>query len=103
MTNPTGSDINFDPDDVVSALFGEVKWRVDAEPGGRTHAVVSETGAVLARTDGQLVNLLPHLSAAVALYGLPNFPRVDVYDLSLVAGFTGTPVPRTMFDGDDDR
>jgi len=50
-----------------------------------------------------LVNRIPHLSAVVALYGLANFPRVDVYDLSGVPGFTGTPVPSTMFDDDTVR
>ena len=103
MTNPTGSDINFHCDDVVSALFGEVKLRVDAEPGGRVEAVFSENGEVLAREpDGRLTNRHPHLSAVVALYGLPGFPRVDVYDLSGAPGFTGTPLPHTMFDGNDD-
>jgi hypothetical protein len=37
------------------------------------------------------------------MYGMPQFPRGDVYDLSGVHGFTGTPLPRTMFDADDDR
>jgi hypothetical protein len=78
-------------------------WRVGLEPGSGVQPVVTGSGAVLARRDGQLVNLLPHLSAAVALYGLPGFPRVDVDDLSGAPGFTGTPVPRTMLDGDDDR
>ena len=104
MTNPTGSDINFYPDDVMSALFGEVKLRVDAEPhrsgpGGRGQRERRGAGA-RGRPARQPASAPP---AAVALYGLPNFPRVDVYDLSGVFGFTGTPVPRTMFDGDDDR
>jgi hypothetical protein len=47
------------------------------------------------------INRVPHLSAVVALYWLPDFARVDVYDVSGAPGFTGTPLPRTMFDGDE--
>jgi hypothetical protein len=104
VTNPLRSDVSFDPDDVVSALLGEVRLRVTLEPGGPVQPVFTEEGAVLSRTaDGRLKNRIPHLSAVVAVYGLERFPRVDVYDLSGAPGFTGTPLPRTMFDGDDDR
>jgi len=104
VTNPMQSDVSFDPDDVVSALFGQVELAVDPEPGGRIQAVFSEDGAVLTHgADGILINRLPHLSAVAALYGLEDFARVDVYDLSGVPGFTGTPVPNTMFDGDATR
>jgi len=101
VTNPMHSDVSFDPDDVVSALFGQVGLMVDPDPGGRIRAVFSEDGTVLTHdTDGGLINRLPHLSALVALYGLEGFARVNVYDLSGVPGFTGTPIPSTMFDGD---
>ena len=104
VSDPRPSDVSLDPDDVVSALFGQVGLVVDREPGGRMRAVFSEDGAVLTHDpDGSLINRLPHLSAAVALYGHEDFPRVDVYDLSGVAGFTGTPVPSTMFDGEAAR
>jgi hypothetical protein len=45
---------------------------------------------------------MPHVSAVVTLYGFGEFQRADVYDLSGLFGFTGTPLPRTMFDADDD-
>jgi hypothetical protein len=52
--------------------------------------------------DGRWLNRVPHLSAVITLYGPHDFPHVDVYDLSGSPGFTGTPVPRSMFDGDND-
>jgi hypothetical protein len=103
-TNPQGSDVSFDRDDVVSALFGEVKWKFNAENPGGGHSVASgEHGAVLHRErDGKTINRMPHVSAVVTLYGFGEFQRADVYDLSGVLGFTGTPLPRRMFDADDD-
>jgi len=49
VTDPLQSDVSFDSDDVVSALFGQVGWTVDLKPGGRIEAVFGEDGAVLTR------------------------------------------------------
>lgn len=38
----------------------------------------------------------------ITLYGTRDFPHLDGYDLSGSPGFTGTAVPRSMFDGDND-
>jgi hypothetical protein len=108
MTNPTHSDVNFHPDDVVSALFGQVEYQVtfdedDVEADASTQALFgSGDGAVLAGPPENRRNRLPHLSAAIALFGLPDYPLVNVYDLAGAPGFTGTPLPRTMFDADND-
>lgn len=75
VTNPTQSDVRLDPDDVVSALFGQVGLVVDREAGGRMQAVFSEDGAVLTHgADGVLITCLPYLSAAVALYTQLRLP-----------------------------
>lgn len=105
VTNPLHSDVSFDPDDVVSALLGQVNWAIDSDPSAPVTSTFSgEHGAVLARaSDGKPINRLPHVSAVIALYGLELFKRVDVYDLSGAPQFSGEPLPRTMFDGDDDR
>jgi hypothetical protein len=103
VTDPRHSDVSLDRDDVVSALFGEVKWTVG--PGvGHVSSVYSRKDAAVLHTEpnGDVVNRLPHLSAVVALYGLDAFPRVDVYDLSGAPDFGGTPLPRVMFDAEGD-
>jgi hypothetical protein len=104
-TNPLSADVDFDPDDVVSALLGQVKLRIDIEQPHGTQPVFSgKDGAVLHRTaEGDVVNRLPHVSAVVALYGLEGFERVDVYDLAGAPSFSGTRVPDTMFDGEGAR
>lgn len=101
VTNPLGADVDFDPDDVVSALFGQVKLSIDIEEPHRTQPTFSgEDGAVLHRTaEGGVVNRLPHVSAVVALYGVAGFERVDVYDLAGARYFSGTRLPAMMFDG----
>lgn len=104
VTNPLHADVDFDADDVLSALFGQVSLRVDLENPGGSHMVVSgKDGAVLHEAaDGTVVNRLPHLSAVVAMWGFERFPLVDVYDLSKVFGFNGVPLPQRMFDADGD-
>lgn len=104
VTNPLHSDVSFFGDDVVSALFGEVRVRVTLDdPGDHALFAGGEHGAVLHRDmSGEVVNRLPHLSAVIALDGVERFPRVDVYDLSGIAHFAGTPLPRSMFNADDD-
>lgn len=105
LTTPVPTDVDLDPDDVVAALLGKTTHVFDLERAGLEQTVYSgEDAAVLHRDSaGGTFNRLPHLSAVVAMYGMPQFPRADVYDLSGVHGFTGTPLPRTMFDVDDDR
>jgi hypothetical protein len=102
LTNPLQADVSFDPDDVVSALLGPVRYRVDdADSDDPPQAIFTGGGAVLKSDDARgWVNRVPHLSAVVTLYGLPDFARMDVYDLSGAPGFTGTPLPRSMFDED---
>jgi hypothetical protein len=103
VTNPLGADVSFDPDDVVSALFGEVKWSFVRGVGHAHSVFTGKDAAVLHRgANGATVNRLPDLSAVVALHGPAPFPRADVYDLSGTIGFTGTRLPRTMFDAEDD-
>jgi hypothetical protein len=104
-TNPLRADVDFDPDDVVSALLGQVKLSIDIEEPHRTQPTFSgEDGAVLHRTaEGDVVNRLPHVSAVVALYGMEGFERVDVYDLAGAPSFSGTRLPLTMFDGEGSR
>lgn len=103
LTNPLQADVSFDPEDVVSALLGPTQLRVDMTPGGRMQSEYTGGGAVLTSdANGKWINRVPHLSAVVTLYGLSDFPRVNVYDLSGAPGFTGTPLPRSMFDADDD-
>jgi hypothetical protein len=102
LTNPLNSDVSFFGDDVVSALFGHVKLRVNLDAPGTFPFASGEDAAVLHRdADGNTLNRLPHLSAVITFGGLETFPQVNVYDLSGVFGFTGTPLPRTMFDADD--
>jgi hypothetical protein len=105
VTNPLGADVDFDPDDVVAALLGQVKLRIDIEQPHGTQPIFSgKDGAVLHRTaEGDVVNRLPHVSAVVALYGLAGFERVDVYDLAGALSFSGTHLPETMFDGEGAR
>lgn len=103
LTNPLHADVSFDADDVVSALLGPVRLVVDLEPAGEMQSVFTGGGAVLTSdADGRWLNRVPHLSAVVTLYGSRDFPRLDVYDLSGSPGFTGTAVPPSIFDGDND-
>ena len=103
LTNPLQRDVSFDTEDIVSALFGQVSYQFDLEADGPPQATYSETGVVIATgPDGEPFNHHPHLSAVTTLAGFSEFPRQDVYDLSAAPGFTGTPVPRTMLDGEDD-
>ena len=103
VTNPLGADVSFDSDDVVSALFGEVKWSF-AQGVGHVHSVFSGKDAAVLHQgpNGATVNRLPDLSAVVALHGPAPLLRADVYDLSGTIDFTGTRLPRTMFDAEDD-
>lgn len=101
LTNPLHADVSFDPDDVVSALLGPVKLLVDVNPDSPVQPAFTGGGAVLrSNANGEWGNRVPHLSAVITLYGVPDFARVDVYDLSGAPGFTGTPLPGTMFDDD---
>lgn len=103
LTNALHADVSFDADDVVSALLGPVRLVVDVQPGGAMQSVFTGCGAVLTSdADARWINRVPHLSAVVTLYGRCDFPRADVYDLSGSPGFMGTPVPRSMFDADND-
>ena len=103
LTNPLHADVSFDADDIVSALLGPVKLVVNMEPGGQMQSVFTSGGAVLGSdSDGKWLNRVPHLSAVITLDGLSGFPHSDVYDLSGAPGFTGTPLSRSMFDGDND-
>jgi hypothetical protein len=105
LTNPLQADVSFDPEDVVSALFGRVEWHFDWNREARPpQAVFTGDGAVLTTdANGAWVSRVPHLSAVATLYGFPDFARVDVYDLSGAPGFTGTRLPSSMFDGDECR
>jgi hypothetical protein len=105
LSRPQVTDVDFDPDDVVSALLGKTQLIVQLERPGLDQPVYSgENAAVLHRdSTGGTVNRLPRLSAVVAMDGMPQFPRADVYDLSGVHGFAGTPLSRTMFDAEGDR
>jgi hypothetical protein len=104
LTTPVPTDVDLDRDDVVSAVLGKTTHVFDLERPGLQQTVYSgEAAAVLHRDSaGATFNRLPHLSAVVAMYGMRQYPRADVYDLSGVRGFTGTPLPRTMFDAEDD-
>jgi hypothetical protein len=102
LTNPLQADASLDPDDVVSALLGETKLRVDPWPGSITRTYDEDGLVVERRPDGSYVNGVPHLSAVLAVTGHSRYPRVDVYDLSGAPGFSGAPVPELMFDGDAD-
>jgi len=103
LTNPLHADVSFDADDVVSALLGRVRLLVDPAPGGEMQSVFTGGGAVLiSESNGTWLNRVPHLSAVITLYGHQDFPRIDVYDLSGCPGFTGTPVPHSMFDAGGD-
>jgi len=103
LTNPLHADVSFDAEDVVAALLGPVRLVVDMEPGGEMQSVFTGGGAVLTvDPGGRWINRVPHLSAVITLHGLGDFPHIDVYDLSGAPGFSGTPVPQSIFDGDDD-
>jgi hypothetical protein len=103
LTNPLDTDVDLDRDDVVSALLGRTALLVDLDHPGQEQTVYSgENAAVLHRTAAATINRLPHISAVVAMYGTALFPQADVYDLSRTHGFTGTPLPHTIFDGDND-
>jgi hypothetical protein len=104
LTNPRVTDVDLDPDDVITALLGKTAEVFDLERPGRHHSTYSGEGAAVLDRDerGATLNRLPHLSAVVAMYGMPLFPRADVYDLSGVQGFTGTPLRRAMFDAEGD-
>lgn len=104
VANPSRSDVSLDPTDVVSALFGEVTWRIDTSADMRIQPVYGEDGLVIERTaDGGLTNRIPHVAAIVALTGgHPAAPRADIYDLAQAPAFAGTPVPPRVFDESTD-
>jgi hypothetical protein len=104
VANPLNADVSFYRDDVVSALFGEVKLRVTLHaPVDPTPTFSGQDAAVLHRQpDGHVVNRLPHVSAVVAVAGVEPFWHADVYDLSGAPEFAGAPLPRTMFDAEGD-
>jgi hypothetical protein len=100
LTNPREADVSFDREDVISAVLGPVEYPVDPHTLELMQPTYAGGGVVLTRdANGTWSNPVPHLSAVVTLYGLPDFPHMDVYDLSRAPGFAGTPLPRTMFDG----
>jgi hypothetical protein len=93
------TDVDLDSDDMVAALLGKTEYDLDLDA-----MIYSGKGAAVLHRDetGQTINRLPHLSAVIALYGMLDFPRADVYDLAGTVGFTGTPLPGNLFDAEDD-
>jgi hypothetical protein len=86
LTNPCQADVSLDPEDVVSALLGPTQLR-EMSPGGRIQSEYTGGGAVLTTdANGKWINRVPHLSAVVTAYGLPDFPHVDVYDYRVPRG-----------------
>ena len=72
-------------------------------PGDVTMISSGENAAILhCDQTGASLNRLPHVSALVAMTGIPPFIHAHVYDLSGVHGFAGTQLPRRMFDAEDD-
>ena len=86
----------------MSALSDTVEYPVD--PDTRTDApnLCRRRCRFDARRERQMGQPGPAPSAVFTLYGLPDFVHADVYDLSGAPGFTGTPLPQSMFDADDD-
>ena len=109
LANPVFSDVTLDYFTVAPAILGNDQQTFFVGPnaplGQEGVATVGGHGTFrFERADGSVKNLHPHVSAVVVV---PNEPdRVEVYDLSgnrAPPGFQGTPLPRHLFDGPDDR
>jgi hypothetical protein len=119
LANPLVGDPHLDPYQVSHALIGDPVIRITHPPGMPPDAPVTQLhevghGAFISlQPDGTRINRHPFVSAVVTVHQWPrrgvvsddSYRWVHVYDVSgnpTPPGFSGTPLPRRIFNGPRD-
>jgi hypothetical protein len=118
LANPLAADVRLDDFEVTHALLGNPKERISHRPGmppdSPARTIAEDYGALISiQEDGTIINHHPFVSAVVVVHQWPqrrdvtddSYRWMDVYDVSgnpTPPGFSGTPLPRHVFNGPRD-
>jgi hypothetical protein len=118
LANPLNADVDLDFYTVAHALLGNPKLRISHKPGMPPDSlpapVAEDYGALISIQEDGTVNHHPFVSAVVTVHQWPptgvatedSYRWVHVYDVSsnpTRPGFSGTPLPRHIFNGPRDH